>query len=132
MRQTLERSARPPLRRRPAVHLAVWTALLLAKLPPRRIVTVLSVVRRGAAPAGYDDALLARNDVVGVSVRCAGRYCLPRAIATALLCRMRGVWPTWRVGVHTAPFAAHSWVEAEGRAVDEPYPDGHFSPILSV
>ncbi|GHH08564.1 lasso RiPP family leader peptide-containing protein [Amycolatopsis oliviviridis] len=27
-----------------------------------------------------------------------------KAIATALLCRLYGGWPTWRVGVRTGPY----------------------------
>ncbi|MFF6781758.1 lasso peptide biosynthesis B2 protein [Streptomyces sp. NPDC012510] len=54
-----------------------------------------------------------------MSVRCAGQGCLPRSIATALLCRARGVWPTWRTGMRTVPMVAHVWVEAEGRPVDD-------------
>ena len=51
---------------------------------------------------------------------------MPRSIATALLCRMSGTWPTWRVGVRTvAPFSAHAWVEAEGKPVDEVEPAGY-------
>jgi len=38
-----------------------------------------------------------------------------------LLCRQRGYAPTWCVGVvATPPFAAHAWIEADDRIVDEP------------
>ncbi|WP_341867974.1 lasso peptide biosynthesis B2 protein [Amycolatopsis circi] len=57
---------------------------------------------------------------------------LQRSIAAALLCRLRGSWPTWCTGVRTSPFAAHAWIEADGRAIGEPYPDGHYAPMLSV
>lgn len=82
----------------PAVHgwerllarLAVAGAWPLTKLSPRRLRRVLTLVHRGAAPATYGQALAARESVVAVSVRCAGQGCLHRALATALLCRMRG------------------------------------------
>ncbi|MEU6552647.1 lasso peptide biosynthesis B2 protein [Streptomyces sp. NPDC046915] len=61
---------------------------------------------------------------------CSG--CLQRTIATALLCRVRGAWPTWCTGVRTHPFAAHAWVEAEGRLVGEGHLRGHFKTLMSI
>ncbi|MFI5617609.1 lasso peptide biosynthesis B2 protein [Streptomyces sp. NPDC051567] len=123
---------RPPLPRRITVHTVVAVARLLAHLPPRRILTVLRVVRRGAAPAAYAHALRARQDVTAVSTMCSGRYCLQRSLATALLCRLGGTWPTWCTGVRMAPFAAHAWVESEGRPVGEPEDTGDYRTMLSV
>ena len=119
-------------RRRLPALLAVGIARILARRSPRRIRAVLTRCRAGARPAGYPDASAARHAVVAVSVLCAGEGCLQRSIATALLCRFGGSWPTWRVGVRVEPFGAHAWVEAEGRLVDEPYPPGSYRPILSV
>ncbi|RLV01287.1 hypothetical protein CTZ27_12275 [Streptomyces griseocarneus] len=121
-----------PLRRRPPVLLATAAARLLVLLKPRRIRRVLTLVRRGAAPAGADEALAARRDVVAVSARCAGEGCLQRSVATALLCRMRGVWPDWCTGVRTAPFRAHAWVEVDGLPVGEPYPPGYHHRLMVV
>lgn len=122
-----------PLRQRPAALLAVGAARILARLSPRRIRTVLSLLRCRAAPASYDQALTARDAVVATSVFCAsGRGCVQRSLATALLCRIRGVWPTWCTGVRSVPFAAHTWVEADGRPVDEPYPAGYYRPIITI
>ncbi|NUP40023.1 MAG: lasso peptide biosynthesis B2 protein, partial [Streptomyces sp.] len=87
---------------------------------------------RGARPATAEQALAARRAVVAVSLRCAGQACLQRSIAAALLCRSRGVWPTWCTGVRTSPFEAHAWIEAAGEPVGEPYPAGHYRPLLSV
>ncbi|MDT0344232.1 lasso peptide biosynthesis B2 protein [Streptomyces litchfieldiae] len=123
---------RPPLRRRVAARTAVAAARLLARLPPRRIRAVLSLVRRGAAPASYDQALAARRDVTATSTRCAGRYCLPRSLAAALLCRMRGTWPTWCTGVRTPPFAAHAWIEADGRPVGEPADTATYRSLIRI
>ncbi|MFE0174574.1 lasso peptide biosynthesis B2 protein [Streptomyces sp. NPDC059002] len=111
---------RLPLHRRPPVLLATAAARLIVMLKPHRIRRVLSTVRRGAAPATPQEALAARRAVVSVSARCAGEGCLQRSVATALLCRMRGVWPDWCTGVRTAPFRAHAWVEVDGVPVGEP------------
>jgi len=123
---------RPPLSLRLAARFAVAVALPVAHLPPRRIRLLLSMVRRGAAPATYRQAQAARSAVITVSLTCAGKGCLPRSIATALLCRLHGRWPTWRTGVRTGPFGAHAWVEAEGRAVDEGEQILAFRPLITV
>lgn len=112
-------SDRIPVRPRFLARVAVAAALALARLPPRHIRVILTWLRGRAGKANYGQAGQARQAVVAVSVTCAGKGCLPRSIATALLCRMRGYWPVWRVGARSAPFGAHAWVEAEGRAVDE-------------
>ncbi|PSM42491.1 hypothetical protein C6Y14_14855 [Streptomyces dioscori] len=133
MRQVLDTDgSRPPLGRRLAAHTAVAAARLLARLPPRRIRAVLRVAHRGAAPADYARALRARQDVTAVSTLCSGRYCLQRSLATALLCRLGGAWPTWCTGVRTSPFAAHAWVEAEGRPVGEPEDTATYRTLLTV
>ncbi|MEV6302676.1 lasso peptide biosynthesis B2 protein [Actinoplanes sp. NPDC051861] len=120
--------------RRFVARLAVLAARALAVLPPRRLRTVLAVLRRGARPAGYAEAKAARDLVIAVSLRCLGpRGCLPRALATVLLCRLAGTWPTWCVGVRVAPpFGAHSWVEADGLLVDEPMPEGYLARLFTV
>ncbi|MDJ1134491.1 lasso peptide biosynthesis B2 protein [Streptomyces iconiensis] len=124
--------ARPPLRRRITAHTAVGIARLLAHLSPKRLQAILRVLRRGAPPADHATALRARQDVTSVSTLCSGRYCLPRSLATALLCRLRGTWPTWCTGVRTPPFAAHAWVEADGRRVGEPEDTTTYRPLLTV
>jgi hypothetical protein len=70
--------------------------------------------------------------VVSVSTLCAGQGCLPRSIAAALLCRARGSWPGWCVGVRTAPFAAHAWIEADGDPVGEPLGTESFRRVIVV
>ncbi|MFE7114043.1 lasso peptide biosynthesis B2 protein [Streptomyces sp. NPDC057654] len=123
---------RPPPVRRLAARTAVGAARLLAHLPPRRLSAVLRTARRGAAPADYATALRARQDVTAVSVLCSGRYCLQRSLATALLCRLGGTWPTWCTGVRTPPFAAHAWVEADGHRVGEPEEAATYRVLLTV
>ncbi|MFD1531088.1 lasso peptide biosynthesis B2 protein [Pseudonocardia aurantiaca] len=132
MSQALHRGNRPPVGRRVAVHLAVGTARMLARMPPARIRRVLELLRRGAAAATPEQALAARQDVVAVSVLCSGRFCLQRSLATALVCRIRGVWPTWCTGVRTPPFAAHAWVEVGGRPVGEPTDTVTYRHLMTV
>lgn len=93
---------------------------------------MLRLARRGARPATYGEAHLARTEVMSLSVACAGEGCLQRSLATALLCRMRGSWPTWCTGVRTQPFAAHAWVEAEGIPVGEETALAQYRPIMTV
>ena len=129
-----QRTAAPPLVRRLRAGLAVAAARVLATRSPERIKAVLSVASRGARQASLAQAQRAREDVTAVSLVCRGaRGCVPRSVATALLCRMSGSWPTWRVGVRTvAPFAAHAWVEADGQLVGEDEPPGYFRPLMTV
>ncbi|MFI5782493.1 lasso peptide biosynthesis PqqD family chaperone [Nocardia sp. NPDC051570] len=123
---------RLPWRNRVVPLLAVAVAAPLTRLPPAVLRAVLAFVSRGARPARADQASAARRAVMAVSIRCAVNGCLQRAIATALLCRVRGSWPTWQLGVRTAPFGAHAWVEAEGRMIDEPLPEGYYTPLMTV
>lgn len=121
-----------PLHRRVAPLIAVASARLLAGVKPARLRVVLEFARRGARPATADQALNARQAVVAVSLRCAGQACLQRSIAVALLCRSRGVWPTWCTGVRTSPFEAHAWVEVVGEPVGEPAPAGHYRSLMTI
>jgi hypothetical protein len=123
-----------PLPRRIVTHLAVGAARLLATRSPRRIRTVLGRLRRGAVPATFEQAKAARDAVVAVSLHCAAREgCLARSLATVLLCRLGGQWPTWCVGARRLPpFAAHAWVEADGVMVGEDYPPDYFRILFTV
>ncbi|MGH3569415.1 MAG: lasso peptide biosynthesis B2 protein [Pseudonocardia sp.] len=113
-------------------RLAVGAARLLAKAPPRHIRRVLFLVRRGGGPASAGHASAARQTVVSVSLRCAGRVCLQRSLATALLCRMHGTWPTWCTGVRTSPFRAHAWVEVNGVPIGESFGPSYYTAIMTV
>jgi Transglutaminase-like superfamily len=123
-----------PLPRRILTYLAVGAARLLATRSPRRIRTVLGRLRRGAVPATFEQAKAARDAVVAVSLHCAAREgCLARSLATVLLCRLGGRWPTWCVGARRLPpFAAHAWVEADGIMVGEDYPPDYFRILFTV
>ena len=124
-----------PLPRRVLAYLAVGAARLLATQPPRRIRRVLAVLRRGSAPATFDQALAARDAVTAVSLTCAAREgCVPRSLATILLCRLQGRWGSWCVGARRLPpFGAHAWVEAGGVPVGEDeYPPDYFRKFFTV
>lgn len=124
--------ARLTVPERCAAHCAVAAARALSHLSPRRLCRLLEHIRRGARPATAPEALRAREAVVTVSLHCAGNGCLPRSLATALLCRARGHWPQWCTGVRTEPFRAHAWVAVDGRPIGEPADTALYHPILSV
>jgi Transglutaminase-like superfamily len=121
-------------RERLAARVAVAAAMILARRSPKRIAAVLARLSKGVRSATYTEASYARAVVTNTSLACAApKGCLPRSIATALLCRTHGSWPTWCVGVRVLPpFGAHAWVVAEGREVDEPSPPGYHRPLLRV
>jgi Transglutaminase-like superfamily len=123
-----------PLPRRMLAYLAVGAGRLLATQSPRRIRAVLGWLRRGARPATFEQAKAAREAVVAVSLVCAAREgCVARSLATVLLSRVRGTWPSWCVGARRVPpFAAHAWVEADGVAVGEDFPPDYFRPLFTV
>ena len=123
-----------PLPRRMQARLAVGVAHLLATQSPRRIRGVLGWLRKGATPATVEQAKAGRDTVVAVSLTCAAREgCLPRSLATVMLCRFRGQWPTWCVGSRRhPPFGAHAWVEADGVMVGEDYPPDYFRTLFAV
>jgi hypothetical protein len=46
-------------------------------------------------------------------------WCLQRSVVTALLLRARGLPAELVVGVRSAPFMAHAWVELDGKVVND-------------
>lgn len=123
-----------PWRWRVAVWFVVPIARVLSKRPPGQLRRLMSLLAKGSRPASERLTAQARAAVVAVSIHCSGpQGCLPRSIATALLCRARGEWPVWCVGVRRhPPFGAHAWVEAEGVAVGEGHPAGYYSRLYAV
>jgi hypothetical protein len=96
---------------------------------------VLGFLRRGAEPATFDQVRAARDAVTAVSLTCAAREgCVPRSLATILLCRLRGRWASWCVGARRIPpFGAHAWVEVGGIPVGEDeYPPDYFRTFFTV
>jgi Transglutaminase-like superfamily len=124
-----------PLPRRVLVRVVVGAARLLATQSPRRIRRVLGFLRRGAEPATFDQVRAARDAVTAVSLTCAAREgCVPRSLATILLCRLRGRWASWSIGARRIPpFGAHAWVEVGGIPVGEDeYPPDYFRTFFTV
>ena len=122
------------LRYRMLARIAVTIAKLLATQPPVRIRRILLRLRRGAVPATQEQAGRARDAVMTVSMACAGREgCLPRSLATVLLCRFQGRWAAWCVGTRKMPpFGAHAWVEVDREPVGEGYPADYFRIFFTV
>ncbi|AKG42705.1 hypothetical protein SXIM_13210 [Streptomyces xiamenensis] len=126
-------NGRPGPPHRALALLCAVAARPLARAGPYRIRRVLELLRRGARPATAEQVAAARHAVVTASARCAAaRSCLPRSLATALLCRARGVWPTWCTGVRTEPFGAHAWVAVDGAPIGEPPHDTGYTPVITV
>lgn len=106
---------------------------VLVRQQPDRLQHLLGWLARHRQAA--DRLLVERglDAVVAVSRRCAGRYCLDRATATALFCWSVGRWPEWHAGAAIDPFRAHAWVCVDGVPVREP--DSlmkYFVPMISV
>ncbi|MFC5724123.1 lasso peptide biosynthesis B2 protein [Streptomyces gamaensis] len=124
-------------REQAAGHLAVGAAHLITAVlatRPARLKTALALFAHRATPATTAQAARARTVVCTVSPRCGSGYgCLPRSIATALLCRLAGTWPEWKSGVRFPPLTSHAWVEADGAPVGEdPHTISTFTATLTV
>jgi hypothetical protein len=117
-----------------ATRVAVGIGRVLARRKPKQIKAVLEKLQTGARPATAAEARHARDSVLTVSPRCSGdRACLPRSIASMVLCRLRGVSPVWCVGVLVAPpFIAHAWIEAEGKSIGETLDLSHYRRMIAV
>ena len=104
----------------------------------------LRVERCGRRPVSAADAApleVERHTVrrVLAAVRTATRYyhrrrldCLPRALATYLLLRRRGVSATLHIGVKRYPFGAHAWVECLGEVLDDSRDDWRHEPYVPI
>lgn len=103
------------------IRALVLLARVLRRRSPQQQRRFLHAISHGTRSASYAEARAARDQILSVSPPCrGGSACLIRSLAVVMLCRARGVWPAWCVGVLvTPPFAAHAWVEAEGQLVGE-------------
>ncbi|WP_433259751.1 lasso peptide biosynthesis B2 protein (plasmid) [Streptosporangium sp. CA-135522] len=116
------------------ISLIVPTARVLSRRPPRRLRRLFGRLAAGARPASYAEAQLVIDQLLTTSPQCrGGSSCLVRSISALLLCRSRGIWPTWCVGVvATPPFAAHAWIEADDQIVGEPVAREYFRTFFTV
>ncbi|MCE0445053.1 lasso peptide biosynthesis B2 protein [Streptomyces tricolor] len=98
-----------------------------------RLRAVLEFARRGAAPATVDQRLSAREAVVSVKpALCRTGAVCKRSIATALLCRVRGTWPTWCTGVRTIPSPPTPGSRPRGSSSARAIPRAHFKTLMSI
>lgn len=95
-----------------------------------------SVSAAHAAPLEVQEHTVRR---VLAAVRTASRYyhrrrldCLPRALATYLLLRRRGVSATLHIGVKRYPFGAHAWVECLGEVLGDSTDDWRHEPYVPI
>ncbi|MEU6073913.1 lasso peptide biosynthesis B2 protein [Micromonospora sp. NPDC047074] len=123
-----------PVMTRLAIRAVVRVARVVSKQKPARLRRFLTAASRGSRPGTYTDVSRARNEILTVSTTCRGSSaCLIRSTAVVLLCRLRGSWADWCVGVMAEPpFQAHAWVEAEGRIVDEVAGRGELRKLFRV
>jgi hypothetical protein len=60
-------------------------------------------------------------------------FCLYDSLAMLEFLALYGSFPEWVIGVHTSPFAAHSWVQAHGFLFNGPIDHvARYTPILVV
>ncbi|MFB8388450.1 lasso peptide biosynthesis B2 protein [Microbacterium sp. NPDC055910] len=122
------------IRSRVAATVCVGVSHVLVTLPAQYLIRILTAFRVGAAPASVAQASAARDAVVAASLRCANQDgCLLRSVSSVILCRLRGVWPTWCVGVHSQPpFSAHAWIEVDGALINEVLRPESLNRLVSI
>ncbi|WP_165767095.1 lasso peptide biosynthesis B2 protein [Plantibacter elymi (nom. nud.)] len=114
-------------------RLVLPLVFVLVRLQPARLQQMLSRMAHGSDAADLTLVERGLDAVVAVSRRCAGRYCLDRATATAVFCWTLGRWPEWHAGAAIDPFRAHAWVCVDGEPVREPASlNKYFVPMVSV
>jgi hypothetical protein len=114
-------------RRLPGVTRSFGLILLFdAVLRLRGLQAGLALARRLGAVEAASDWDSASTDVVGRRVATAAAFyprralCLEQSLAMYVALRRAGAPVVLRIGVRPVPFAAHAWVELDGKAVNEP------------
>lgn len=113
----------------------VW-AWRIKRWPFARLIASIS-----RSPAGADEIIpLEVTEKINEAVRAfeiidlvlgSHDQCLARSLALTAACRRGGLPAELVIGVQTAPFAAHSWVQHGARTLNEkPDRAQHFTPIL--
>lgn len=122
------------LPRRALIGLVVRVASIMQRQQPARLRRLLTRIAAGAMPASYAQTYAIKEQVLTASPECRGsEACLTRSITIALLCRLRGSWPEWCVGVlMSPPFTAHAWVQAESRIVEDVLLTGDYRTFYTV
>lgn len=121
----------------PAFAHLLRASAALRLLPLRLVMSGLAKAKTKILPtsAGSDDraGMIAAAFQQVALIATPLDKCLPRSIAVASRCIALGVSPTLVVGVKLQPFAAHCWVQAGQRILNERI-DGirEFTPILVI
>lgn len=112
----------------------VSLARLMVRSSPTVLRTRLARLCSGVRLGSYFEVQKVRDAVLSSSSLCRGSdACLIRSVTVLLVCRWKGYVPVWCVGVAVVPpFAAHAWLEAEGRVVDEPFTVDSFKAFFKV
>jgi hypothetical protein len=84
-----------------------------------RLAEFLAGSRRGGSDAAAV-ALIARRLAIAAAFYPRRALCLEQSLALYVLLRRSGLSATLQIGVQPMPFYAHAWVEADGRAINEP------------
>jgi transglutaminase-like putative cysteine protease len=107
-------------------------------LARRSLPDIVAAMRLSAAPArNRDDDFYATGLQLGAAVtRLLGALprdprCLQKSLVLTELLARRSIPATLVIGVRLDPFAAHAWVEHEGRPLLPPGA-GHFERLLEV
>jgi hypothetical protein len=114
-------------RRLPGAVRAFGLLLLFdAVLRLRGLQSGLGLARRLGAAVPTGDWDPAWTELVGRRVATAAAFyprralCLEQSLAMYVALRRAGAPVVLRIGVRPVPFAAHAWVELDGKAVNEP------------
>jgi hypothetical protein len=117
-----------PISRRPPSATWCFTQIALVKLSlavlgfGRTLSRYERTRRADTGAATTDDTLVERtaHNVAAAAALYPGRaLCLEQSLILHRELRRRGIESRLRFGVHASPFAAHSWVQVDGSAVNE-------------
>jgi hypothetical protein len=92
-----------------------------------------ALARGDASTLASDRGYLAAFNRLRPFAFTADLSCLYDSLALVEFFALHGSYPDWVVGVHTSPFAAHSWVQSHGYLFNGPIDHvARYTPILVV
>ena len=114
-------------------------AILLRLFRLDRVVDSIARRKRKALARGESSTLERDRELVATFNRLrpfafsANTFCLYDSLALLEFLAMYDSYPCWIVGVHTSPFAAHSWLQQHGYLFNGPIDQvARYTPILVV